>query len=425
MKKRIPLALLWLGIVYLCYLRIAAVTVPFDPRAPRANLKMLLHKKKPHLADVYEEHRLDDALARWNLTGPIDLALPPMYRDTRFGNAGFLSSFVNHGEVVLYNAPYPHPKLSIDERPSGDAGAVPYHFDNRAGNAALSVREGGDVWPIGYTAWYDLVWYHLYVDVPTPSLFDDRGNRIVATAVRAVHPLNQVTMFGDVTQIDLGHWSPIVWTFPQEGHLRANDVGYTVDSVADGAEVSYLPPMPTRGDRPFGAFLLSQRVTPTDSSAPPWWSVDEKFRRLVVDGGSIPERRALLRQLAAAYPKHPLLAHYRVIAELGGDRFESVWMEAQRKTCQESTWYLVAWTDVPWETARRLPCLNDLPTGKLDVRGEYIAASAVMAYRDERGDKQLDDLAARVIERSYLQKEFRGFNLPASDFAWLWLKARP
>lgn len=423
--KKLQLALLWIGIAYFAYRQYAGLDIPFDSRLPSANLRLLLHRKTPRTASVYQERRLDDALAEWQLTGPIVLALPPMYRDQVFGNAGFLSSFVNHGEVILYNAPYPHPKLSIEERPGGVASPSAYHYEDRSSNAALLTREGGEVWPLGYTAWYDLLWEHRIIDVPTPYLLDGSGHPIGATAVRATHPLNRVTMYGDTTQIYMEHWSPIVWTFPMEGRLRDLDTGFAMDSVADGAEVSYLPPMAPRGERPFGMFLLSQRVAPTDSSAPAWWPLDEKFRQLVIHGGPIAERRELLRKIESAYPSHPFLAHYRVIAELGGDRFDDVWLRAQRQECQLSTWYLAAWTHVPWRTARKLPCLTELPKDRLDVRGEYIAEAAVLAFRGERDDEMLKDLAARVIDVSYLGLEFRGFNLPLSDFAWLWLRARP
>src|SRR5207302_4368643 len=115
MKRKLQLAALWIGIACLAYVQIRDFRVPFDRRLPRMNLHLLLYKKKPKLENMYVEQAFDDALAEWKLTGPIHLALPPMYGESGYGNAGFLSSFVNHGEVMLYNEPYPHPKLSITE----------------------------------------------------------------------------------------------------------------------------------------------------------------------------------------------------------------------------------------------------------------------------------------------------------------------
>jgi hypothetical protein len=201
--------------------------------------------------------------------------------------------------------------------------------------------------------------------------------------------------------------------------------GFVAESIADGTEVSWMPTLPTKSDQPFGMFLLAPRVAPTEESAPAWWGIDQRFRRAVVDGGPIEVRRTLLRQLAAAFPTHPFLTHYRVIAELGSNRFDNAWLEAQTAGCQLPSWYLVAWTHLPWTRVRRLPCVAKLSADALDNVGRYVAEWAVLAFRADRDDAQLQNLAARVIDATFLRTEFRGFNYAPSDFAWLWLKARP
>ncbi len=421
--KRLLLAAVWLAIAVVVALQVRDFDLPFNPRLPGKNLKQLLYKKKPRMMNLYEEQSLDDQLAIWHLTGPIHLALLPMYGASPLGNAGFLSSFINHGEVVLRNEPYPHPKLSITEKFRGDG--IGYQFDDRSTNASLYISNGADVWPLGYTAWYDLVMRRRYVTVPTPRLIDGQGNEILPTSGRVVHPLNTVTVFGDNTIAEMQHWSPIVWTFPTEGKLKDPKPGYAIASAADGAEVSYLPPLPTLQEQPLGVFLLAPLVAPTTSDAPQWWGIDQRLRRAVLESAPVEERRALVRRLAAAYPDHPLLPHYRILAEFGGPAFDATWLRAQSKQCEMPSWYLVSWTHLPWSTVQKLPCLAELPPGKLDCRGEYIAESVVLAFRAQRDDTALQELASRVIDRSYLRREFRGFNYPLSDFAWLWLKARP
>jgi len=424
MKRQLPIVLSWIAIAVLAYVQARDVKLPFDRKLPRSNLKLLLHKKKPKLSNVYGERLVDDGLAAWKLEGPIHLALPPMYASSPYANAGFLSSFINHGEVILHNEPFPHPKLSITETIAGGSD-VAYHFDNRSTNAALYVANGADVWPLGYTAWYDMVTLDRIVDVPTPRLIDGSGQLVEPTAVRTVHPLNKVTIYGDTTRAEMGHLSPIIWTFPTEGKLLDPSAGYAVESAADGAEVSYLPPLPSRFDRPVGMLLLAPMVAPTTSDAPQWWSLDQRFRRAVLERRPTAERRTLVHELAKAYPTHPFLTHYRIVADFGDPRFDATWLRAQSEKCEMPSWYLVAWTHLPWSTVRHLPCLKELPAGKLDCRGEYIAESVVLAYRALRDDEQLQDLASRVVDRSYLRSEFRSFNYPLSDFAYLWLKARP
>jgi hypothetical protein len=423
MTRKILLALLWIFIIWLAWNQAHKISVPFDTKRPGENLKLLLHKKRPKLLNPYAERLLDDGLATWKLKGPIRLALPPMYAGSPYSNAGFLSSFINHGEVMLYNEPFPYPKISIAEK-VGDSGAITYSFDNRSTNAALYVANGADVWPLGFTAWYDMVMVDRTVDVPTPRLVDGGGNRIEPTAARTVHPLNQVTIYGDTTRAEMGHWSPLVWTFPTEGRLLDPSPGYAVESVADGAEVSYLPPLPSRYEHPVAMFLLAPLIEPTQSDAPHWWSFDARFRRAVLERKPSTERRALVKQLASAYPTHPLLTHYRIIADFGDPSFDETWLKAQSRQCEMPSWYLVAWTKLPWSTVRHLPCLKELPAGKLDCRGEYIAESVVFAFRALH-DEQLKELANRVVDRSYLRHEFRGFNYPLSNFAWLWLGAHP
>jgi hypothetical protein len=423
--RRLPLIALWLAVAAVAYVQVRAMTLPFDAKRPGQHLKMLLHKKKPALLNVYGEKILDEALAEWRVSGPIHLALPPMYSDPTFGNAGFLSSFINHGEVLLYNEPYPHPKIAIAEKLGDGTSGASYRFDNRSTNAALLHASHGSVWPVGYTAWYDMLTMHRTVSVNTPRLIDAHGQIIEPTAVRTVHPLNHADIYGEATFARMEHLSPIVWSFPSAGSLEKSEPGYTIESVSDGAEVSYLPSLPTAHEGGIGMFVLSDGVAHTDSSAPSWWPLDERFRRLVVDGGHIDERRALLRKLFAAYPAHPFRTHYSIIAELGGSSFDEVWLRAQQSQCELPSWYLVAWTKLPWRTVRHLPCLERLGDGPLDGDGEYVAESAVFAFRAERDDKQLQSLASRVIDRSYLRTEFRGFNYPLSNFAWLWLKARP
>jgi hypothetical protein len=424
---KIALGILWLLAAVTLFQQLRERKWPFTPHAPERHLRELLHKKTVQIAqDWPEAAAIDDALAEWRLPGPVVMALPPMYRANIVGNAGFVMSFVNHGEALLYNGPYPHPKLEIVERFAGPSNLSAYAFDNRATNACLGVGVRGRRWPSGFTAWYDLVMRRHTVWVKTPHLVDAGGNRISPAAVHTIHPFNEVTLSDEWTAVRLGHQSPVVWIFPSEGRLEKPDPGFNVEEIADGAGVSWLPPLPGAGNDTVALFLLAPRVAPTVEWAPPWWPIDERFRRAVVDGYPVAERRALLTQLARAFPTHPLLPHYRVIAELGGDHFDEAWMAAQKESCQLPSWYLVAWSKLPWSRVHRLPCLAKLPaTGALDIEAEYIAESVVLAFRQLRDDPELLQLADRVAAASYLRDEFRGFNYAPSDFAWLWRKARP
>jgi hypothetical protein len=399
----------------------------FRPERSIANLRSLLHGHKPTVGS-WEEKQIDDAMAQWKLEGPVTVALPPMYSRTAFGNAGFLTSFLNHGEALLYNGPFPHPKLDIHERFSGHSDVDAYTFDNRSTNASLFVALGRHTWPLGYTAWYDLVFLRRPVWRTTPTLVDAGGYRIKPTAVYTVNPLNHAEMNAESTYVEMGHLSPVVWIFPREGRLEDVDddgQGYVVDSVLDGAEVSWMPSLPVSVERPLGMFLLSPVLRKEATHAPPWWQIDEELRRAIVDEKPVAERRQLVQRLAQAFPRHPFLPHYRVVAELGGDRFDEAWLMSQQMSCDLPTWYLVAWTKLSWRDVRELPCLADLPAGPLKEDGQYIAESVVLAFRALRDNQELKALAARDIDTTYLRTEFRGFNYPPSNFAWLWLEARP
>ena len=422
--RRAALVVLWCIVAAVIVGEARTLKLEFAASLPWTNLKRLRKRPRPKIANHYREQILDDSLAEWKLDGPLYVALPPMYSDTEMGNAGFLSAFVNNGDVLLYNEPYPQPRLTIDEHMEGAPPDIAYHFDNRATNAALFTRIGGSMWPLGYTTWYDVVFAMTYADATTPRLIASDGTVVEPTAVRAIHPLNKVDIFGDVTRMEMRHLSPIVWTFPREGRLQRPLPGYVVESVADGAEVSYMPTLPLPHGHPFGMMLLAPRAAPTTTPAPRWWPVDERFRRAVVDAHPVEERRALLKELAHEFPMHPFLDHYRVIAELGSDRFDAVWLDQQREQCVLPTWYLVAWTKLGWSEVRTLPCIRDLGSSRLDERGEYIASAVVLAFRALRDDPLLEKLAERVVDRSYLNRDFRGFNYPPSNFAWLWLKAR-
>lgn len=421
------LVVLWALVAAMLVQQIRDRKWPFSRGAPEAHLRELLHRKTPKVAQSWPEaSALDEALAEWRLTGPIVVAVPPMYSAHILGNAGFLMSFINHGEALLYNGPFPHPKLEIAERFTGPSNLTPYRFDNRATNACLAMGLHGRAWPVGFTAWYDMVMKRHGVWVKTPMLVDAGGNVIAPTMVRTVHPFNQATLGDEWTLVLLGHLSPIVWTFPGEGRLQTPEPGFHVESIADGSEVSWMPSLPAAGEDVLGLFLLAPLVAQTVEPAPAWWALDQRFRRAVIDARPVAERRALVAELARAFPEHPLLAHDRVIAELGGARFDNVWLAAQKKECALPSWYLVAWSTLPWERVRDLPCMAKLPaTGALDVQSEYIASSVVLAFHQRRDDPQLQALAERVIAASYLRDEFRGFNYALSDFAWLWLKARP
>src|SRR6185312_660067 len=271
--RRAALVVLWCIVAAVIVGEARTLKLEFAASLPWTNLKRLRKRPRPKIANHYREQILDDSLAEWKLDGPLYVALPPMYSDTEMGNAGFLSAFVNNGDVLLYNEPYPQPRLTIDEHMEGAPPDIAYHFDNRATNAALFTRIGGSMWPLGYTTWYDVVFAMTYADATTPRLIASDGTLVEPTAVRAIHPLNKVDIFGDVTRMEMRHLSPIVWTFPREGRLQRPLPGYVVESVADGAEVSYMPTLPLPHGHPFGMMLLAPRAAPTTTPAPRWWPV--------------------------------------------------------------------------------------------------------------------------------------------------------
>ena len=61
----------------------------------------------------------------------------------------------------------------------------------------------------------------------------------------------------------------------------------------------------------------------------------------------------------------------------------------------------------------------------VDLQKAYVAESVVLAYRGLRNDKELEALAKRAVDTSFLKTDFRGFSHPINDFAWLWLRSVP
>lgn len=419
--------LFWSLVLVGLYFQVRQMRLPFDPDRSIANIKFLLKHGKPKLGG-YAEQSLDRALLDWGVTGRLRLTLPPQYTDSPFANAGFLLSFINHGETILCNGPYPHPKLDVIERVHGTpprGGA--YHFHNQSTNAALLVRIASHMWPLGYTAWYDLVTQKREIIVRSPRLVDDSGTAIAPTAVRAVHSLNQVQLDGAYTRMALMHVSPIVWTFPTGSHLETKSSDFAMETALDGAEVSWLPPLPKAADDVLGMATLSPIVpNAREGNVPEWWRADEGLRRAIVTGAPSALRSQLLFELTRLFPLHPLLSHYRVISRLGTPEFDDSWIAAQKDACDLPTWYLVAWTHLPWSRVQKLPCVTKgIPAGGLDEAAEYIAESVVFAYRDRRDDPILHQLATRAIAASYLKTEYRGFNYLPSDFAWLLTNSQP
>lgn len=398
---------------------------PFSLTVSFANIKLLLHKKHPTIPPQIE-NRVGAALDDWKVDGNVELVLPPMYSGHPFAYAGFLASFITRGTVKLANGPYPHPKLRIIER--SDV-AERYERDNRSFNAALlTTMQDRRVWPFGYTAWYDLVYEDRNLFVQNPHLVDVDGSVIQPVAVRTWHSSNEATLFGDGTQLHLRHQSPIFWTFPRAGRLPADAKGFTLEEAPDGAEVAWLPPLPRDGDNVLGMYALATLVPPPSPppTAPAWWSTDQALRRAIVDGRPWPERRALLDRLTRQFPTHPLLPHYRVVARLGTDEFDQAWLEAQTTECDRATWYLLPWTrTIDWQRVRTLPCMAPvIIRADSTLYSEYVAMAAVIRFRALKDDPDLQQLARRVVRLSYLREQYRSFNYPLSDFAWLWLHSR-
>jgi hypothetical protein len=424
--RLVALSLLWaLCVGRVLYPQIRGMQLPFELHSPRDHLKQLLNGQKLKAQPHFTEEVIRDRIAAWDLTAPVEVALPPMYADTEFGNAGFLTSFVD-GDVIFYNGPYPHPKLEISERVAGtaDPGFDLYHFENRRSNAALSTNVSGLSWPYGYTAWYDFVFDPRSLTLHTPRLIGSDGTAMDPIAVHAVSPRNHAELLGPITAVSLTHLSPIVWTFSGTGRLEKSDEHFAIESIPDGTDVSWISRRPENGYQ-LGMMLLAPAVDHgADARAPSWWTLDEQLRHAVLAGRPADEKRALLRQLADAYPGHPMLEHYRVVAELGGDRFDEVWLAHQARGCDIAEWYLIAWSHVPWSRAQQLDCVK-----KIDIPPFYewrveIAEWLLIAYREHQDDPLLRRLAERAVTTGFLTGTARSFNYPLNDFAWLWLRSR-
>ena len=112
----------------------------------------------PRLHDPMDLDFLDAAFRRWQVSGPLRVALPPAYSNHPFANVVYMQSVVTHPEALMFDGDFPLPNLEVGEHPVGSS-VVPYKFENRGSNATLLTPIEGSLWPFGYTAWSDL-----YVD---------------------------------------------------------------------------------------------------------------------------------------------------------------------------------------------------------------------------------------------------------------------
>jgi hypothetical protein len=397
---------------------------PFDFKAPLANLRAIW---KGHPPPPPPDPKGYDEVARafdaWHLKGPLRISLPPGYSNHAFSNTVYTQSAVRTPEdLLLFSGDFPHPSIRVHEE-HGDPAVRPYRFETRSANGAMIVQIGSMLWPFGYSAWRDLVTTPRRMVVPTPVVRRADGVEVPLRRVVTLTSLNSAERRDAQTLLVLRHQSPIVWEFDGVGALEPRFAkGYVVEEVAGRIRVSLMPPLPAAGEITLGLYLLDRQVAQTteDAIIPAWWRTDEELRRQVLEGAPADERRRTLGRLRAEHPEHPLLDHYAVLADLYSPAFTATWLEHQRRRCDEPTWYLLPWTDVPLQTAETLPCYRLTKGQPVYFFKEYVDGAMVLRYRNERSPL-IRELAQGIVGLSYLAKEPRGFNYVVSDYAKLWL----
>jgi hypothetical protein len=309
----------------------------------------------------------------FNIEAPLLIAIPPQDFDPYRGNPHWMLGNTRSRSIRIAWGPYPHPKIH-NVKPNGTV-------DNRALNASLAFAEPGQVfWPLGYTAWIDLITNPIPVHADTPHLITSDGRRLSPIAARTPSPQNQISLSDLRTIVSMRRWEPIVWQFSEPGTLEPSQVHYAVE--AEGTRVSYLPPLPDPHVWCLGLMLLQDVVPEKGTDLPPWWQIDRKLRAEVLHGSDASVTEPLVEELAKLYPGHPLLEHYRIVASMKGPRFTERWLEREQKSCYMPLWYLLPLTNLSWEEVTRLPCFESRNASNPMVKDYVIGAIYLRFWRE-------------------------------------------
>jgi hypothetical protein len=385
----------------------------------------------PQPRDLQGTDPIAKSFTQWNLQGPLKLSLPPGYANHPYSNIVYLESMVRRPvDTLMFSGAYPHPSLDVREVPVGPKFAEPYHRETHSANAALLVWLEARIWPYGYTAWRDLLTMPHPVKVPTPTLIASDGTVLKPVEAQVLDPLNRVRMDEATTEITLSHLSPVVWRFAHEGTPSRAPSEYPLDYVLEHREneiwVSYMPPFPTAEQINLGLFLLQPKRShaPPKGYQPTWWTTDEALRKEILAGGDPALRQALFAELERLHPRHPMLEHYRVVKDLWTPNFTTTWLHRQNAGCDPPTWYLLPWTEVSWSELQTLPCFTAVRNRSVDFFREYVDGAVLLRFRT-LDSKELRSIARDLVGHTYLAAEDRAFNYIVTDFAKLWLDARP
>jgi hypothetical protein len=369
---------------------------------------------------------LDTTFRQWGVAGPLRIALPPAYSNHPYANVVYMQSVIAHPESLMFDGDFPLPNIDVHEHPT-DPALTPYHFENHGSNATLLTPIEGLLWPIGFTAWRDLYVDERTILLPTPTLISADGPLLKPVAAYGAAAINKVALDPFQTKVRLVHISPIVWTFAGHGvpsfapgEWRSD---YVLEETPDGTMVSWMPAFPSYKDTKLGLAVVEggpDRTAELEKRLPQWWIAERRLRDLIVTGGSIEARRRALAELAERNPHHPMLEHFRIVAEVGSDQFTSVWRSRQQATCDLPTWNLIRYTDVGWDELHRLPCFKLVRKMPVHFLREYIDGNIVLRFHDE-DDDELRSIARDLVQHSFLGRESRGFNFILTDFAALWL----
>lgn len=368
---------------------------------------------------------VDTAFASWQIAGPLNISLPPGYSRHPYANVVYMQSVVRHPDALMNTGDYPDPPLRITEVVA-DAQVRPYRYDNSGVNAALMLNLDGRIWPYGYTAWRDLYTEMRRISVPTPTLIARDGTVLKPVEVYPIVRINTVSADPYETTVEIRHLSPIVWRFDSDGTpsnaSREWRPDYVIERTSFGVFVSWMPPFPSVLDTRVGIAVLEKKSA-SDSSVhqPSWWQADEALRKLIVEHADISLRQQALADLERLHPRHPMLPHFRIVTQLGTREFSDLWLRTQQASCDVSTWYLLRYVHVSWESVRMLQCyrlVRDRPVSSLR---EYIDANIVIRFRDD-DDAQLRSIAADIVQHSFMGDSSRAFNYAPTDFSELWLE---
>jgi hypothetical protein len=377
------------------------------------SLHNLQEKRKGNLKDpdvwIYD---VSELLHEYEISAPIEIALPPMYSEGERGNPDYMLGMTRYRSVMLTRGPFPHPKLSIKSN------EPKFAFDNRGANAGLAFTELGQLsWPIGYTAFVDFITNSLPGVIDTPYLITEDGRSVAPVAVTMSSPSNHVKLGARRTEYVMRRWEPVVWEFPESGELAPGFSRYAVEG--DGRRVSFVPALPTANVYVFGLFLLQDVIAQKPKNPPAWWEIDRKLRVAVVQGAGPAVTEPLYERLARLYPSHPLLAHYRVIASMHGPRFNERWLDLERRSCYLPLWNLLPLTDVTWEDVTKLPCYASRTSSVAAIREHVLGVMLLKFWRD-RDRPELKDIAQELMRPTFLTRDEPLFAYAYSDLAYLW-----